>query len=54
MKTVLWNRPYIVREGTLGVTFRMANVSTGEIVAVEAMTSNFAKKAWEDQISRKV
>ena len=52
MKTVLWNRPYIVREGTLGVTFRMANVSTGEIVAVEAMTSNFAKKAWEDQISR--
>jgi tetratricopeptide (TPR) repeat protein len=54
MRTVLWNRPYILRQGSVGVTFRMANIVTGEIVAVEAMTSNFSEKAWKDEIDRKL
>jgi tetratricopeptide (TPR) repeat protein len=53
-KTVLWNRPYVLREGTVGVTFRMANTSTGEIVAVEAMTANFSKRAWQDEVTEKL
>ena len=44
MKTVLIDRGYIIREGTLGVTFRMANISTGEIVAVETATAGFSQK----------
>ena len=50
IKTVLWDRPYIMRQGSVGVTFRMSNISSGEIVAVEAMTANFSERAWEDEV----
>lgn len=51
-KTVLIDRGYIIREGTIGVTFRMANINTGQIVAVETETANFSKKTWEDEANK--
>jgi tetratricopeptide (TPR) repeat protein len=48
-KTVLIDRGYIIREGTIGVTFRMANINTGQIVAVETESANFSQKTWEDE-----
>ncbi|MBM3240024.1 hypothetical protein FJZ31_27370 [Candidatus Poribacteria bacterium] len=50
-ETVLVDRGYIIREGTIGVTFRMSNINTGQIVAVETETANFSKKAWQDEAS---
>jgi len=51
-ETVLIDRGYIIREGTIGVTFRMANINTGEIVAVETETANFSKKVWKDDATK--
>jgi len=51
-KTVLVDRGYIIREGTIGVTFRMANIKTGEIVAVETETANFSKQTWQDEAGK--
>jgi len=51
-KTVLVDKGYIIREGTVGVTFRMANINTGEIVAVETETANFSKRAWQDEAGK--
>lgn len=52
MKTVFVDRGYIIREGTIGVTYRMANINTGEIVAVEAETANFSRRAWQDEAEK--
>lgn len=52
METVLIDRGYIIRNGTMGVTFRMANINTGEIVAVKTETGHFSKKAWEDEAGK--
>lgn len=52
MRTEMWRRPYVIREGTVGVTFRMASIVTGEIVAVEAMTSSFSEKSWYDEMAQ--
>jgi tetratricopeptide (TPR) repeat protein len=49
MRTVLIDRGHVIREGTMGVTFRMANVNTGEIVAIKTETVHFSEKAWEDE-----
>ncbi len=54
IKTVLWDRPYIQRQGTVGVTFRMINISTGEVMAVEAMTENYSERAWVDEMHKKL
>jgi tetratricopeptide (TPR) repeat protein len=51
-ETILIDRGYIIRSGTVGVTFRMANINTGEIIAVETETSNFSRKAWEDEAGK--
>lgn len=51
-ETILVDRGYIIREGTIGVTFRMANINTGEIVAVETETANFSKRAWKDEATK--
>lgn len=48
MKTVIVQRPFLVRQGSLGVTFRLTNVSTGEVVAVEAMSASFQEKTMLD------
>jgi hypothetical protein len=48
-KTVLVDRGHVIREGTMGVTFRMANVNTGQIVAIKAETVHFQQKAWQDE-----
>lgn len=48
-KTVLVDRGHVIREGTMGVTFRMANVNTGQIVAIKAETVHFSQKAWRDE-----
>lgn len=48
-KTVLVDRGYVLREGTMGVTFRMANVGTGEIVAIRTETVNFSQRCWSDE-----
>ncbi len=48
MRTESWNRPTVLRMGTMGVTFRMTDISTGEIMAVEAMTANFRQECWAD------
>jgi tetratricopeptide (TPR) repeat protein len=52
METVLVDRGYIIREGTVGVTFRMANINTGEIVAVKTETAHFSKKKWRDEADK--
>ncbi|HMB69289.1 MAG TPA: CsgG/HfaB family protein [bacterium] len=48
-KTVMVDRGYVLREGTMGVTFRMADVRTGEIVAIRTETVNFSQKTWADE-----
>lgn len=52
METILIDRGYIIRSGTVGVTFRLANINTGEIVAVKTETGHFSKKAWEDESNK--
>ena len=52
METILIDRGYIIREGTVGVTFRMANINTGEIVAVKTETAHFKKKRWRDEADK--
>lgn len=47
-RTVTWDRPTAIRTGTMGVTFRMTDIGTGEIVAVEALTANFREVCWAD------
>lgn len=47
-KTITWDRPYVLRQGTIGVTFRMTNISTGEVVVVEALTETFRDRRWTD------
>lgn len=47
-RTETWDRPTAIRTGTMGVTFRMTNLSTGEIMAVEALTANFREVCWAD------
>jgi tetratricopeptide (TPR) repeat protein len=32
----------------------MADISTGQIVAVEAMTANFSRRAWQDETKQKL
>lgn len=51
-KTVYVDRAYVLREGTMGVTFRMANVNTGRIVAIKAETAHFSERAWREERSR--
>jgi tetratricopeptide (TPR) repeat protein len=51
-KTVLIDRGYVLREGTVAVTFRMANINTGEIVAIKTETANFSKKAWRGETNQ--
>jgi hypothetical protein len=51
METVMVDRGYILRKGTIAVTFRMANINTGEIVALKTETAHFAKRAWRDEAS---
>jgi hypothetical protein len=51
-KTVVVDRPHVIREGTMGVTFRMANVNTGQIVAIKAETVQFHEKVWRDEKSK--
>lgn len=51
-ETVTVKRRHVLREGTMGVTFRMANVHTGEIVAIKAETAHFSEKAWADERGR--
>jgi tetratricopeptide (TPR) repeat protein len=51
-ETILVDRGYVLREGTLGVTFRMANINTGEIVALKAETAQFSQRAWRDEADR--
>lgn len=48
-KTVLIDRGYVLREGTVAVTFRMANINTGEIVAIKTETAHFSRRAWRDE-----
>ena len=48
-ETILVDRGYVIREGTMGVTFRMANINTGEVVAVKTETAHFSEKAWRDE-----
>ena len=48
-ETVTIDRGYVLRTGTMAVTFRMANIGTGEIVALKTETANFSKRAWEDE-----
>jgi tetratricopeptide (TPR) repeat protein len=48
-ETILVDRGYIIREGTMGVTFRMANINTGEVVAVKTETAHFSERAWRDE-----
>jgi hypothetical protein len=52
MKTVLIDRGHVIRKGTMGVTFRMANVNTGEIVAIRTETVHFSEKAWSDEAQK--
>ncbi len=47
-KTVYVDRKYVLREGTMGVTFRMADIHTGEIVAIKAETAHFSERAWAE------
>ncbi|GJM44629.1 MAG: hypothetical protein DHS20C21_14710 [Gemmatimonadota bacterium] len=49
VETVLVDRGHVIREGTMGVTFRMASVNTGQIVAIKAETVHFSQKVWEDE-----
>lgn len=51
-KTVYVDRAYVIREGTMGVTFRMADVNTGRIVAIKAETANFRERAWREERSK--
>jgi len=51
-ETVTVQREHVLREGTMGVTFRMANVHTGEIVAIKAETAHFSERAWADERHR--
>jgi hypothetical protein len=48
-KSVLVDRGYVLREGTMGVTFRMADVRTGQIVAIRTETVNFSQRTWADE-----
>jgi hypothetical protein len=48
-KSVLVDRGYVLREGTMGVTFRMADVRTGQIVAIRTETVNFSRRTWADE-----
>jgi hypothetical protein len=50
-ETIIVNRGYILKKGTLAVTFRMANINTGEIVALKTETAHFKKRAWRDEAS---
>ena len=48
-ETVIIDRGYILRNGTMSVTFRMANINTGEIVALKTESAHFSKRAWQDE-----
>ncbi len=48
-EVILIDRGYVMREGNVGVTFRLANINTGEIVALKSETARFAKRAWDDE-----
>lgn len=52
VKKVLVDRGHVIRKGTMGVTFRMANVNTGQIVAVKAETVHFSQQAWDDETEK--
>lgn len=52
MTTVLVDRGHVIRSGTMGVTFRLANVHTGRIVAIRSETSHFSERAWADERSK--
>ncbi|MCR4437978.1 MAG: tetratricopeptide repeat protein [candidate division KSB1 bacterium] len=41
MKTVLVDQEYRIRRGAVGVTFRMVNVETGELLAVKSNTKSY-------------
>lgn len=49
LKTVMVDRGHVVRKGTMGVTFRMASVNTGQIVAIKSETVHFSEKAWDNE-----
>jgi tetratricopeptide (TPR) repeat protein len=49
LETITIERPYLLRKGTLAVTFRLANINTGEIVAIKTETAEFSKRAWRDE-----
>lgn len=51
-ETITIQRPYILKSGTMAVTFRMANINTGEIVALRAETAHFKQREWSDESSR--
>jgi hypothetical protein len=48
-ETIMVDRGYVLRKGTLAVTFRMANINTGEIVALKTETAHFKKRAWREE-----
>jgi len=48
-ETITVDRGYILRKGTIAVTFRMANINTGEIVALKTESAHFKKRAWRDE-----
>lgn len=52
LETILVERPYTLREGTLAVTFRLANINSGQIVAIKTETASFSQRRWHDEARR--
>jgi len=45
MKTVIVRRQYVVKKAGVDINFRMVNVETGEVLAVESIPASYSKKA---------
>jgi len=45
MKTVIVRRQYVVKKAGVDINFRMVNVETGEVLAVESVPASYSKKA---------
>lgn len=49
IETVTRDRGYVLKSGNINVTFRLADISTGEILALKSETAHFSKRFWDDE-----